>query len=73
MCFLFIQPSEIIDDMVFHPPNYMSYMSGADSDTEGESTTSSPVLARKHLEDEERYALVLFVFLFEISDHKYIN
>ena len=48
------KPSEIIDDMVFHPPNYMSYMSGADSDTEGESTTSSPVLARKHLEDEER-------------------
>ena len=41
-----------MDDMVFHPPNYMSYLSGADSDTEGESTTSSPVLARKHYEEE---------------------
>lgn len=50
-----------MDDMVFHPPNYMSYMSGADSDTEGESTTSSPVMARKHLEDEERYCdLILY-------------
>ena len=47
------KPQEMMDDMVFHPPNYVSYMSGADSDTEGESMTSSPVLARKHYEDED--------------------
>ena len=51
------QPDEMLDDMVFHAPNYQStYMAGLDSDTEGESTTSSPVLARKHYEDDiERF------------------
>lgn len=54
----------MLDDMVFHQPNYQSYMSGADSDTEGESTTSSPVLARKHYEEEDlRYKLLNYYFL----------
>ena len=44
----------MLEDLVFHPPNYTSYLSGADSDTEGESMTSSPVLAKKHYEEEER-------------------
>ena len=44
----------MLEDLVFHPPNYISYLSGADSDTEGESMTSSPILAKKHYEDEER-------------------
>ena len=51
----------MLDDMVFHQPNYISYTSGVDSDTEGESTTSSPVLARKHYDDDDdRFFIVIY-------------
>ncbi|XP_057316695.1 tight junction protein ZO-1-like isoform X2 [Hydractinia symbiolongicarpus] len=44
------KPADFLDDMVFHPINIDGI--GNDTDTEGESTTSSPVLARKHYEEE---------------------
>uniref|UniRef100_T2MDH6 Tight junction protein ZO-1 n=1 Tax=Hydra vulgaris TaxID=6087 RepID=T2MDH6_HYDVU len=47
------KPDEMLDDMMFHQPNYISYTSGVDSDTEGESASSSPVFARKHYDDNE--------------------
>ena len=64
----------MLDDMVFHAPNYQSmYMPGLDSDTEGESTTSSPVLARKHYEDDTERFVGYFPWAKGLGDYQGLN
>ena len=68
------QLDEMLDDMVFHAPNYQSmYMPGLDSDTEGESTTSSPVLARKHYEDDTERFVGYFPWAKGLGDYQGLN
>ena len=49
------KPVEMLDEVVFHPPNYTSYMSGVDTDTDGESAPSSPVSHKKHYDHDNNH------------------